>query len=434
MPDFQQRMDSFRETRNTLGVTIHDWLIRIGFDENSALLLKGAIIVIGLFILSYIVLFISKKIIVKVLHEIAKRTETTWDDIMVERGVFQRLAYLAPAILIHSLMPNMLHDYEAWVLILQGILKIYMVLIVIMVLDAFFYALIEIYQNYEISKFKPIKGYIQIMKIIIYLIGGIIIISILINKSPIYLLTGLGAISAVLMLIFKDTLLGFVASIQLSSNDMLRPGDWITINKFGADGTVMDINLTTVKIENFDKTITTVPTYTLISDAFQNWRGMEESGVRRIKRSIIINMSSIKFCTPEMLAKFNKMKLIENYIKETQQALELYNIENKTDDSQIVNGKRQTNLGVLRAYIQAYLQSNPDLSKENSLIVRQLQPTEKGLPIEIYAFSTILEWGKYEDLMADIFDHILAVVPEFELQIFQNPSGSDFKNLVNVQG
>jgi miniconductance mechanosensitive channel len=301
MPDFQQRMDTFRETRNTLGVTIHDWLIRIGFDENSALLLKGAIIVVGLFILSYIVLFISKKIIVKVLHEIAKRTETTWDDIMVERGVFQRLAYLAPAILIHSLMPNMLHDYEAWVLILQGILKIYMVLIVIMVLDAFFYALIEIYQNYEISKFKPIKGYIQIMKIIIYLIGGIIIISILINKSPIYLLTGLGAISAVLMLIFKDTLLGFVASIQLSSNDMLRPGDWITINKFGADGTVMDINLTTVKIENFDKTITTVPTYTLISDAFQNWRGMEESGVRRIKRSIIINMSSIKFCTPEML-------------------------------------------------------------------------------------------------------------------------------------
>jgi len=433
MPDFQQRMDTFRETRNTLGVTIHDWLIRIGFDENSALLLKGAIIVVGLFILSYIVLFISKKIIVKVLHEIAKRTETTWDDIMVERGVFQRLAYLAPAILIHSLMPNMLHDYEAWVLILQGILKIYMVLIVIMVLDAFFYALIEIYQNYEISKFKPIKGYIQIMKIIIYLIGGIIIISILINKSPIYLLTGLGAISAVLMLIFKDTLLGFVASIQLSSNDMLRPGDWITINKFGADGTVMDINLTTVKIENFDKTITTVPTYTLISDAFQNWRGMEESGVRRIKRSIIINMSSIKFCTPEMLAKFNKMKLIENYIKETQQALELYNIENKTDDSQIVNGKRQTNLGVLRAYIQAYLQSNPDLSKENSLIVRQLQPTEKGLPIEIYAFSTILEWGKYEDLMADIFDHILAVVPEFELQIFQNPSGSDFKSLVNVQ-
>lgn len=434
MPDFQQRMDTFRETRNTLGVTIHDWLIRIGFDENSALLLKGAIIVVGLFILSYIVLFISKKIIVKVLHEIAKRTETTWDDIMVERGVFQRLAYLAPAILIHSLMPNMLHDYEAWVLILQGILKIYMVLIVIMVLDAFFYALIEIYQNYEISKFKPIKGYIQIMKIIIYLIGGIIIISILINKSPIYLLTGLGAISAVLMLIFKDTLLGFVASIQLSSNDMLRPGDWITINKFGADGTVMDINLTTVKIENFDKTITTVPTYTLISDAFQNWRGMEESGVRRIKRSIIINMSSIKFCTPEMLAKFNKMKLIENYIKETQQALELYNIENKTDDSQIVNGKRQTNLGVLRAYIQAYLQSNPDLSKENSLIVRQLQPTEKGLPIEIYAFSTILEWGKYEDLMADIFDHILAVVPEFELQIFQNPSGSDFKSLLNIQG
>lgn len=433
MPDFQQRMDTFRETRNTLGVTIHDWLIRIGLDESSALLLKGAIIVIGLFILSYIVLFIAKKIIVKVLHEIAKRTETTWDDIMVERGVFQRLAYIAPAILIHSLMPNMLHDYEAWVLILQGALKIYMVLIVIMVLDAFFNALIDIYQNYEISKFKPIKGYIQIMKIIIYLISGIIIISILINKSPIYLLTGLGAISAVLMLIFKDTLLGFVASIQLSSNDMLRPGDWITINKFGADGTVMDINLTTVKIENFDKTITTVPTYSLISDAFQNWRGMQESGVRRIKRSIIINMNSVKFCTPEMLDSFSKITLISNYIKETQLSLKEFNESNNVDHDTIINGKRQTNLGIFRAYFQAYLNNNEYLSKENTLIVRQLQPTERGLPIEIYAFSTILEWEKYEDLISDIFDHILAVIPHFELQIFQNPSGSDFKSLVNVQ-
>ncbi|NVN95310.1 MAG: mechanosensitive ion channel [Bacteroidetes bacterium] len=426
-------MDTFRETRNTLGVTIHDWLVNIGFEENSAIILKGAIIVLGLFILSYIVLFIAKKIIVKVLHEIAKRTENTWDDIMVERGVFHRLAYVAPAILIHELMPNMLKDYSTWIVILQAALEIYMVLIVIMVLDAFFNALIDIYQNYEISKFKPIKGYIQIMKIIIYLISGIIIISILINKSPIYLLTGLGAISAVLMLIFKDTLLGFVASIQLSSNDMLRPGDWITINKFGADGTVMDINLTTVKIENFDKTITTVPTYSLISDAFQNWRGMQESGVRRIKRSIIINMNSVKFCTPEMLDSFSKITLISNYIKETQLSLKEFNESNNVDHDTIINGKRQTNLGIFRAYFQAYLNNNEYLSKENTLIVRQLQPTERGLPIEIYAFSTILEWEKYEDLISDIFDHILAVIPHFELQIFQNPSGSDFKSLVNVQ-
>jgi miniconductance mechanosensitive channel len=432
MPDLQQRVNAFKESQLTFGRMIHDWLIGIGFDENSAMLMKGVIIVLGIFILSYIVFLIARRIIVQVLHEIAKRTETTWDDIMVERRVFHRLAYLAPAILIHSLMPSMMVNYETWTLLLQGALKIYMVLIIIIVLDAFFSSMIEIYQNYEISKFKPIKGYIQIMKIIIYLISGIIIISILINKSPVYLLTGLGAISAVLMLIFKDTLLGFVASIQLSSNDMLRPGDWITINKFGADGTVVDINLTTVKIENFDKTITTVPTYSMISDAFQNWRGMQESGVRRIKRSIIINMNSVKFCTPEMLEAFKKIQLISDYITDTQVILEENNAFNNIDDSIVVNGRRQTNLGVFRAYLQAYLNDNENLSKENTIIVRQLQPTEKGLPIEIYAFSNILEWDKYEDLISDIFDHIFAVVPQFELQIFQNPSGSDFKSLINA--
>ncbi len=426
--------ENFQNTQDTIGKIIHDWLINIGLGESSALLLKGVIIVFALLLLSILVFFITRKIIVKILREIAKRTENTWDDIMVGKRVFHRLAYIAPAIIIHSLMPNMLKDYHTWTVILQAALEIYIVLIIIMVMDAFFAALIDIYQNYEISKFKPIKGYVQIFKIIVYLISGIIIISILINKSPIYLLTGLGALSAVLMLIFKDTLLGFVASIQLSSNDMLRPGDWITINKFGADGTVMDINLTTVKVENFDKTITTIPTYSLISDAFQNWRGMEESGVRRIKRSIILNMNSVKFCTPEMLEKFNNIQLISQYIKETQDTLEAFNAANNIANNEIVNGKKQTNLGVFRAYLQAYLQSNPHLSKDDSLIVRQLQPTERGLPIEIYAFSTILEWGRYEDLMANIFDHILAVVPEFELQLFQNPSGSDFKSLVNVQG
>ncbi len=426
--------DNFQNMHNSIGNILYNWLIDIGLNESSALLLKGVIIVSALFLLSILVYFITRMIIVKILHAIAKRTENTWDDIMVEQGVFQRLAYATPAILIHKLMPEMLKDYQTWVVILQAALEIYIILIIILVMNAFFSALIGIYQKFNAVKFKPVKAYLQILKIVVYLISAIIIISILINKSPLLLLTGLGAISAVLMLIFKDTLLGLVASIQLSSNDILRPGDWITINKYGADGTVLDINLTTVKIENFDKTITTVPTYSLISDAFQNWRGMEESGVRRIKRSIILNMGSIKFCTPEMLEKFSKIKLISQYLTETQTALEAFNAENKIDNIEIVNGKRQTNLGVLRAYIQAYLHNNPHLSKEHSIMVRQLQPTEKGLPIEIYAFSMILEWEKYEELMADIFDHILAVVPEFDLQLFQNPSGSDFKSLVNVQG
>jgi len=428
----EQKAEALIESKNTIGKFIHNWLTNIGIDENTALLLKGIIIVVCLFIASYIVFLIARKIIVKILHEIAKRTKTTWDDVMVERRVFHRLAYIAPALLIHALMPSMLMEYVTWTIILQGALKIYMILIVIMVLDAFFKAIIDIYQNYEIAKYKPIKGYVQIAKIIIYLIATIIIVSILIGQSPIYLLTGLGAISAVLMLIFKDTILGFVASIQLSSNDMLRPGDWISMNKFGADGTVIDINLTTVKIENFDKTITTIPTYSLISDAFQNWRGMQESGVRRIKRSIIINMNSVKFCTPEMIEKFGRIHMISSYIKDTQQILENHNAKNQIDNSIIVNGRRQTNLGVFRAYVQAFLHNNENLAKDNIIMVRQLQSTERGLPIEIYAFSKIVEWDKYEDLISDIFDHITAVVPQFDLQIFQNPSGSDFKNLLNV--
>ncbi len=407
----------------------------MGVSEDYAFFVKSIIVVVGIFILSYIVFIIARKLIVKVLKEISKRTETTWDDILVEKRVFHRLAYLAPAMLIHSLMPEILTNvkYEFWVNLIQGALKIYMVIIVVVVIDAFFNAIIEIYNDFEISKYKPIKGYIQIVKIIIYLIAAIIIISILVGQSPLYLLGGLGALSAVLMLVFKDTLLGFVASIQLSSNDMLRPGDWITVNKFGADGTVKDINLTTVKIENFDKTITTVPTYSLISDAFQNWRGMEESGVRRIKRSLILNMNSVKFCNDEMLERFKKFQLIKEYIIEKQKELEEYNKTHIIDNSQLINGRRQTNLGVFRKYIQNYLADNDKISKEHTLLVRQLPPTERGLPVEIYVFSKVTEWAKYEDVISDIFDHILAVVPMFDLQIFQNPSGSDFKSLINVQ-
>ena len=411
----------------TLGNIIYDWLIHLGLSNGNAIIVKGIIIVVGLLLLSYIVFKVTQKIIVKLFYEIAKRTETTWDDIMVERRVFHRLAYIAPALLIHALIPTMLIDYHIWSSLLQAALKIYMVFIVIIVLDAFFNTIIDIYQDFELSKFKPIKGYVQISKIILYIISAIIIISILIGQSPMYLLGGLGALSAVLMLIFKDTLLGFVASIQLSSNDMLRPGDWITMNKFGADGVVKDINLTTVKIENFDNTITTIPTYSLISDAFQNWRGMKESGVRRIKRSINIDMRSVNFCTPDLQNKFKKIHLIEEYVITKQSELEAFNKSNNINDSIVVNGRRQTNLGVFRMYIQNYLRDNPNLSNDDTLVVRQLQPTEKGLPIEIYAFSKVLEFAAYEDLIADLFDHILAVVPQFELQIFQNPTSNDTK-------
>ena len=244
---------------------------------------------------------------------------------------------------------------------------------------------------------------------------------------------GLVASAAILMLVFKDTLLGFVAGIQLSANDMLRPGDWITMEKYGANGTVIEVTLNAVKVKNFDNTITTIPPYALVSDAFQNWRGMSESPGRRIKRSINIDMNSVSFCTPEMLTKFRKISLLTDYIDEKEKELNAYNEAHRIDDSIRVNGRRQTNIGVFRAYLVNYLKSLPEVSKELTCMVRQLQPTETGIPIELYFFSSVKDWVPYEGIQSDVFDHVLAVIPEFGLSVFQNVSGSDLRSLKIVQ-
>jgi miniconductance mechanosensitive channel len=280
-----------------------------------------------------------------------------------------------------------------------------------------------------VSKSKPIKGYLQVFKIVLFIIGGIFVVSMLIGRSPVYLLGGLGAFSAVLLLIFRDPILGLVGGIQMSVNDMVRPGDWIVMEKSGADGMVTDISLTTVKVQNWDKTITTIPTYSLVSESFVNWRGMEESGGRRIKRSINIDMNSVKFASPEQLEKLKKIHLVTQYLNDKEKELALYNETNKIDDEVLVNGRRQTNLGVFRAYISAYLKSNPNISQEMTFLVRQLQPGASGIPIEIYVFSKVQAWALYEGIQSDIFDHLLATVPEFGLQVFQNPSGADFRKL-----
>ncbi len=289
--------------------------------------------------------------------------------------------------------------------------------------------LLEIYNRKEAFKNKPLKGFVQIIQVLVFFVGFIIIISILIGKSPATLFAGLGASAAILMLVFKDTILGFVAGIQLSANDMLRPGDWITMTKYGADGTVIEVTLNSIKVRNFDNTITMIPPYALVSDSFQNWRGMQESGGRRVKRSINIDMNSVRFCTPEMLAKFRKISLLTEYIDTKQKELERYNEEHNIDDSIKVNGRRQTNLGVFRAYLVNYLKSNPDVNKDLTCMVRQLQPTEKGIPMELYFFAATTVWIPYEGIQSDVFDHILAVLPEFGLQVFQEVSGSDLHHL-----
>jgi miniconductance mechanosensitive channel len=306
---------------------------------------------------------------------------------------------------------------------------IYVAFVGLRAFTSFLNAINDIYLKYPISRERPITPYIQVIKIVAYVMLGVFLIGTLMDKSPWALITGLGAMSAIILLIFRDSILGFVAGMQLTFNDMVRRGDWIEMPKYGADGDVIDVTLNTVKVRNWDKTITMIPTYALVSDSFKNWRGMQESGGRRIKRPINIDMNSIKFCTEEMIERFSKIQYISEYIRNKKTELAEYNEVNKFDTSMLVNGRHMTNVGTFRAYIQAYLRNHPKIRQDMTFLIRQLKPTEHGLPIEIYVFSNDIVWANYESIQADIFDHILAVIQEFDLRVFQRPSGRDFNHL-----
>lgn len=408
------------------------WLTSTGLDADVSKWLSIIIVVLGIAILSFLADFIARKIILTILNRIAKKTKTLWDDILFERKVFNRLSHLAPAIVIFSLAPLALLESPGWINFIQILTRVYMIFVVLLVLDSFLNAMHDIYNTFEVSKKKPIKGYIQVVKIVIYFIGAILIFAILMNKSPWAFLGGLGAMSAVLLLVFKDSIMGFVAGIQLSANDLVRPGDWISMPKYNADGTVLEITLNTVKVQNWDKTIASIPTYALISDSFSNWRGMEESGGRRIKRAVTIDMNSIHFCSEELLVKLKKINLLKPYIESKLVEIENHNNSLNINKEMPVNGRKLTNIGVFRKYVEFYVMQNPNIKNDMTFLVRQLEPTEKGLPIEIYAFSKVQAWAEYEAIQADIFDHLLSVIPNFELRVFQNPTGSDFlKNVFN---
>jgi len=412
-----------------LGNLIRNLMIWIGASEIEAGHASDLADFIGVLLIGILLYYIAKFIIVRVLRRIAKRTTSLWDDVLLEKKVFNRMAFLLPGILVYQFAPATLEEFPGLFASVLKVTNLYIVFVVILIINSFFNAIYIIYQDSEFSRLHPIKGYIQVAKIIVFVIGGLFILSYLFNQTPVYLLGGLGAFSAVMLLIFRDPILGLVGGIQLSANDMVRQGDWINMPKFSADGIVLEISLTTVKVQNWDNTITTLPTYSLVSDAFQNYRGMQESGGRRLKRSININMQSVKFCTPELLNKFRKIRLIKDYIDSKEIELNAYNLGNGIDDEVLINGKRQTNLGVFRAYLQAFLRNHPMVHQEMTLLVRQLQSTGLGIPVEIYVFSKTTEWAVFEDLQSDIFDHILAIVPEFELQVFQSPTGDDFRKM-----
>jgi miniconductance mechanosensitive channel len=313
------------------------------------------------------------------------------------------------------------------------IARIYFIFIIVFVANSVLNSAMEIYKTTEYSHHRPIKGYVQLVKIIVYFMAGIMIIAALLGKDPTVLLAGLGALAAVLILVFKDTILGFVASIQLSANKMVHIGDWISMKSHNADGTVIDITLNTVKVQNWDKTIATIPTYALVAESFNNWKGMEESDGRRIKRAVSLDMSSIKFCDSAMLNRFEKFDLIRDYVIQKEKELKDHNKQNNISDEDYISGRHQTNVGIFRRYLEVYLRQHPMINLEMTFLVRQLQPTGKGLPIEIYVFSKDQAWANYEAIQSDIFDHIFAVIPEFELKVFQEPTGSDISKIGNLK-
>lgn len=413
----------------SLGELITKWLQELGFAAQYALWTKNVIIFLLILALAYVTDILSRKILLSVISRFTRKTRTDWDDKLLDRRVFQKLAHLVPAVIVYFLLPYALKQAPEVLNILQGVVEIYIAFVILLTLDAFLSALNDIYKTYEISKTKPIKGYIQVVKILLYAVIGIIIVSIIIGKSPLTLLAGLGAMTAVLVLVFKDVILGLISSIQLSANDMVRVGEWISVPQYNADGVVQEITLATVKVQNWDKTISTIPTYAMISDSFQNWRGMQESGGRRIARSLKLDQNSIRFLNDQDLEKLRKIYFLKDYIDKQKAEMEEYNRKHNIDDSVLVNGMRMTNVSVLRAYLFEYLKNHPKVNQQMMIQVRHLEPGEHGLPMQIYCFSREQAWVQYEMVQADIFDHVLAVLPEFDLKVFQYPGGSDLSAL-----
>lgn len=366
------------ETTNAVMQEVNHSLVSMGVDAtwaNKADNWIVLILIIGVALLSNV---ICRHIILRAVAKLVKRTKATWDDVVFDHKVMIHISRMVAPILIYIAIPIAFPEHAQSGLLdfLRRICLIYIIAVFLRFISVFLAAIYHVYSEREQFKDRPLKGLLQTAQVTIFFIGAIVIVSILINKSPTVLLTGLGASAAILMLVFRDTILGFVSGIQLSANNMLKVGDWISMPKYGADGTVIEVTLNTVKVRNWDNTITTIPPYLLVSDSFQNWQGMRESGGRRVKRSINIDMSSVRFCTPEMLAKYRKIQLLKDYIDNTEKVVELYNKEHHIDNSILVNGRRQTNLGVFRAYLNSYLKSLPTINQELTCMVRQLQPTE----------------------------------------------------------
>ena len=397
------------------------WLVEQGSGAELAALGATAAGVVGVLLLAVIANLVAKRVVLRGLVGWAERSDTGWDDILARRRVFHRLAHVAPALVIYAFAPAVLDGVTSATSMVRSGCVVYMILVAVSVLDGLLNAAVDLVRTTKFAERLPLTTFAQVAKLVLYGLAAIAVVSIVIGQSPALLFSGLGAMTAVLMLIFKDPILGFVGGIQLSANQMVRRGDWIEMPKYGADGDVLEVALTTVKVQNFDKTVTTIPTYALISESFKNWRGMAESQGRRIKRAINIDLHSIRFCDDEMLARLSRVHYMAEYLAAKRQELDAWNQRQGEGPATTLHPRRLTNLGTFRAYAVAYLRHHPEIHQEMTFLVRQLASTQHGVPIEVYVFSRDQNWVNYEGIQSDIFDHLLAVLPQFDLRPYQIP-------------
>ena len=407
-------------------IEVASWLTGMGINSQPTDGISTSVLLVACLVMASIGYFIASHFFVGGINRIIRRSSVTWDDIFIRFKMFERLAMLVPLLILDFLLPIVLTEHQVLSLFIDRTLSALLVFLIIRAIYAGLNAVNEIADVKMINRRLPVKSFVQLTKLFLFFIGLIVIIAVLTSQSPVYFFSGLGVATGFVMLVFRDTILGFVAGIQLAANRMVSKGDWIQMDKYGADGAVEDVTLTTVKVRNWDNTITMIPAYALVSDAFKNWRGMSESGGRRIKRSINIDVNSIKFLSDDEKNRLSKVNYLKAYLPQKLSEITAAN-QLISDLDMPVNGRRLTNIGTFRIYLQEFLRQHPKIHKNMTLMVRQLAPTTEGLPIELYIFTNDTRWAYYEEIQADIFDHIFAVLPEFELQAFQNPTGIDMR-------
>ncbi len=410
---------------------IYDYLVKSGLSDEWASYINLAILLFGLLIILFIIDFVLRKVLVGIFARLSTSSKTHFDDLLVKNKAPRNIAHIIPLIILFKAVPIVFRDFPVTESFVLKTIEVFGIFLFLWIVKSLLHTTRDFLKTLSNLKDKPIDSYIQVFMIFAWAVGIFFAFSIITGVELWKFLTALGTASAVIILVFRDTILGFVASIQVSINDMVRIGDWITFDKYGADGDVIEINLATVKVQNFDKTITTIPTYALISDSFKNWRGMANSDGRRIKRALIIKQESIRFLTKSDIDKLSKITLITDYVQKKDKEIKEYNTKKNIDKSILINGRNLTNIGVFRKYIDAYLNNTSGINKEMIIMVRQLAPTSQGLPVEIYAFSADKRWQNYEYIMADIFDHLLAAIRYFDLEGFELPNTSDFKKRVS---